>query len=101
MDIEKPAVEQRSASLEPATGKVGSHGAGSRGRPPLATGLVTEQQVVLAQQPDRLQRPVAVKFLDKRDRLPVLTQQSAARRSWADPADPVVLFGAEHGRFGR
>jgi hypothetical protein len=58
---------------------------------------VLEDHQVFAEQPQRLDRPVAGKLVDQRRRLPVAPHEIAARRAGADAGDEVVLLGAHHG----
>ena len=98
-DVEQPAVEgaAQAAVLQPAEREIGAAmraGAADQAVAPLA---VLEDHEVLAEQPHRLDRPVAGELVDQRRRLPIAPHQRAGGRAGADAGDEIVLFLAEHG----
>src|SRR5262249_27101145 len=96
--IEQPAVEwtAQAAVLEPPVGKIGAAMRTFAFDQPVAAALVAEQHQVLAQQADRLDRPVARELVDQRGRVPIVPHQSACGRTRAGAGDKVVLLGAQH-----
>ena len=100
VDVEQPAVEgaAQAAVLQPAIGEIGAAVRAGAVEQAVAALLVAEQHEVLAQQPDRLDRPVgAGELIDQRRRLPVAAHQRAGGRARPDAGDEIVLFLAEHG----
>ena len=99
-DVEQPAVERAAqpAVLQPAEREIGAAmraGALDQAVAPL---VVAEQDEVLAEQPQRLDRPVAGKLVDQRGRLPIAPHQRAGWGARSDPGDELVLLSAQHRR---
>jgi hypothetical protein len=96
--IEQPAVEQaaQAAVFDAAIGEVGAAMRAVAIDHAERAGLVTEQDGILPQQADGLDRPVALQLLGQRGRLPVPAQQRAGRGARARPGHQVVLLGAHH-----
>jgi hypothetical protein len=58
--------------------------------------LVLEDHKVFAEQPHRLYRSVAGKFVDQGGGLPIAPHQVARRRASSGPGDEIVLFRTQH-----
>ena len=79
VDVEQPAVKcaAQPAVLEPPVGEIGAAMRTMAADQPVAALVVLEGDQVLAEQPHRLDRPVARQFIDQRGRLPVAPHQRA------------------------
>lgn len=89
----------QAAVLEPAESEIGAAVGAIAVEQAVAAALVAKQHEVLAEQPHRLDRALALELLDERRRLPVLAHQLAGRRPRPDPGDQVVLLLAHHGAY--
>ena len=98
-DVEQPAVEgaAQAAVLQPAKGEIGAAMRTGAADQAVAALAVLEDDEVLAEQPHRLDRPVAGELVDQRRRLPVAPHQRARGRAGSDAGDEIVLFLAQHG----
>src|SRR5271156_3093628 len=61
--------------------------------------LVPVDDEVFAEQPDRLDRPIAGKLIEERGRLPIPAQQRPRGLARSDAGDALVLLRAEHGCY--
>ena len=87
-----------SAAFEAAEGEIGTAMRAVAVEQAVAALFVAEQDKILTEQLDRLDRPLASEFVDQRRRLPIHPHQLAGRRLRPDPGDPVVLLLAHHGK---
>src|SRR5262249_21548287 len=96
--VEQPAVEgaAQAAVLEAPERQIGATVRAGAAEQAVAALRVAENHEALAEQPHRLDRPVAGKLVDQRRRLPITTHQRAGRRSLSDAGDEVVLLAAQH-----
>src|SRR5258708_6990165 len=84
-------------ALEAAESEIGAAMRAIAVEQAVAALFVAEQDKVLAEQLDRLDRPLAGEFVDHRRRLPIHPHQLASRRLRPDPGDQVILLLAHHG----
>ena len=96
VDVEQPAVKRatQSAVLEPPVGEIGAAMRTMAADQPVAALVVLEGDQVLAEEPHRLDRPVAGQFIDQRRRLPVAPHQRAGGGAGSGAGDEIVLFRA-------
>ena len=75
--VEQPAMKRaaQAAVFEPAVGEVGAAMRAGAADQAVAALVVLEDDEVFAEQPDRLDRPVAGQLVDQRGRLPIAAQQ--------------------------
>ena len=64
----------------------------------VAAFVVLEDDEIFAEQPHRLDRPVARQFIDQSRRLPIVAHDAARRRAGARAGDEIVLLCAQHWR---
>ena len=96
VDVEQPAVKRAAqpAVFEPPVSEVGAAMRTMPADQPVAALVVLEGDEVLAEQPHRLDRPVAGQFIDQRGRLPVAPHQRAGGSAGPGASDEIVLFRA-------
>ena len=66
---------------------------------PIAAIVVTKQHQIFAEQPNRLDPPVAGQLIDKRGGLPIATHQVAGRSAGPGAGNEIILIRAEHAEF--
>ena len=96
IDVEQPAVKRAAepAVFEPPISEVGAAMRTTAADQPVAALVVRERDQVLAEQPHRLDRPVARQFIDQRGRLPVAPHQRARGSAGPGASNEIVLFRA-------
>ena len=85
-DVEQPAVKRaaQAAVLQPAEREIGAAMRAGATDQAVAALLVPEDDEVFAEQPDRLDRPVAGELVDQRGRLPIAAHQRSRRLARSD-----------------
>jgi len=97
--VEPPVIEAAQAALlESAEREVDASVRAEPADQSVATVGRAEQDEVLPEQPDRLDRPLLGHLGDQRDRLPVRPEQTAAGRAGPGPGDQLVVLARQHPR---
>ena len=96
--VEQPAVERaaQAAVLQAAEGEIGAAVWAAALQEPVAPLVVLEYDEALAEQPQRLHRPISVELVDERGRLPVTPHQRSGCGAGPGPRDEVILLRAQH-----
>ncbi len=100
-DVEQPAMKgaAQPPMLQASEGQIRTAVRAGTLEQPMASIVVAEQHQIFAEQPNRLDRPVAGQFIDECGGLPIAAHQLAGRSAGPGAGDEIILIGAEHAEF--